>query len=146
MKYGCNCHNNGEDLNKTVVMVTGVPVMYELGASYDMTIKVADSLTLSGGDGNTQGGFLMTSDGIGIFSWSDDEEVRLVRMHPSTSHSDTDSDGIWEITWTAPTEDLGPVHFWVAGNSVNGDGSSRRRRLVEYPNFYYQRTWNNRVK
>ena len=27
------------------------------------------------------------------------------------SHSDTDSDGIWEITWTAPPEDLGPVHF-----------------------------------
>ena len=24
---------------------------------------------------------------------------------------------------TAPTEDLGPVHFWVAGNSVNGDGA-----------------------
>ncbi|MEC9075357.1 MAG: hypothetical protein VYA94_00550, partial [Candidatus Thermoplasmatota archaeon] len=60
VKYGCNCHNNGAASTRAVVMVTGVPVMYELGASYDMTIKVADSLTLSGGDGNTQGGFLMT--------------------------------------------------------------------------------------
>ena len=84
---------------RAVVMVTGVPVMYELGASYDMTIKVADSLTLSGGDENTQGGFLMTSDGIGIFSWSDDEEVRVAEDAPlDISHSDTDSDGIWEIT------------------------------------------------
>ena len=124
VKYGCNCHNNGAASTRAVVMVTGVPVMYELGASYDMTIKVADSLTLSGGDGNTQGGFLMTSDGIGIFSWSDDEEIRTAEDAPlDISHSDTDSDGIWEITWTAPTEDLGPVHFWVAGNSVNGDGA-----------------------
>ena len=69
VKYGCNCHNNGAASTRAVVMVTGVPVMYELGASYEMTIKVADSLTLSGGNGNTQGGFLMTSDGVGIFSW-----------------------------------------------------------------------------
>ena len=89
-----------------------------------MTIKVADSLTLSGGNGNTQGGFLMTSDGVGIFSWPDDEEIRAAEDAPlDISHSDTDSDGIWEITWTAPTEDLGSVHFWVAGNSVNGDGA-----------------------
>ena len=66
----------------------------------------------------------MTSDGIGIFSWSDDEEIRTAEDAPlDISHSDTDSDGIWEITWTAPPEDLGPVHFWVAGNSVNGDGA-----------------------
>ena len=82
VKYGCNCHNNGAASTRAVVMVTGVPVMYELGASYDMTIKVADSLTLSGGDGNTQGGFLMTSDGIGIFSWSDDEEIRTAEDAP----------------------------------------------------------------
>ena len=52
-KYGCSCHNNGAASTRAVVMVTGVPVMYELGESYQMTIKVADSLTLSGGDGNT---------------------------------------------------------------------------------------------
>ena len=68
VKYGCSCHNNGAASTRAVVMVTGVPVMYEIDQSYDMTIKVADSLTLSGGDGNTEGGFLMTSDGIGEFS------------------------------------------------------------------------------
>ena len=67
-----------------------------------MTMKVADSLTLSGGDGNTEGGFLMTSDGIGEFSWPEDEDIRQVEGAPSDiSHSETDSDGIWQITWTA---------------------------------------------
>lgn len=124
VKYGCSCHNNGAASTRAVVMVTGVPVMYEIDQSYDMTIKVADSLTLSGGDGNTEGGFLMTSDGIGKFSWSEDEDIREAEDAPSDiSHSETDSDGIWQITWTAPSNDTGHVHFWVAGNSVNGDGA-----------------------
>ena len=98
--------------------------MYDIDQSYDMTIKVADSLTLSGGDGNTQGGFLMTSDGIGEFSWPEDEDIRQAEGAPSDiSHSETDSDGIWQITWTAPSNDTGHVHFWLAGNSVNGDGA-----------------------
>ncbi len=124
VKYGCSCHNNGAASTRAVVMVTGVPVMYELDQSYDMTIKVADSLTLSGGDGNNEGGFLMTSDGIGEFSWPEGEDIREAEGAPSDiSHSDTDSDGIWQITWTAPSNDTGHVHFWVAGNSVNGDGA-----------------------
>ena len=124
VKYGCSCHNNGAASTRAVVMVTGVPVMYELGESYDMTIKVADSLTLSGGDGNTEGGFLMTSDGIGEFSWPEDEDIRVADGAPSDiSHSDVDSDGIWHITWTAPLNDSGHVYFWLAGNSVNGDGA-----------------------
>ncbi len=124
VKYGCSCHNNGAASTRAVVMVTGVPVMYEIDQSYDMTIKVADSLTLSGGDGNTEGGFLMTSDGIGKFSWPEDEDIREAEDAPSDiSHSETDSDGIWQITWTAPSNDTGHVHFWVAGNSVNGDGA-----------------------
>ena len=124
VKYGCSCHNNGAASTRAVVMVTGVPVMYELDQSYDMTIKVADSLTLSGGNGNTEGGFLMTSDGIGEFSWPEDEDIRVAEGAPSDiSHSDTDSDGIWQITWTAPSTNTGHVYFWVAGNSVNGDGA-----------------------
>ena len=124
VKYGCSCHNNGAASTRAVVMVTGVPVMYEIDQSYDMTIKVADSLTLSGGDGNTEGGFLMTSDGIGKFSWPEDEDIREAEDAPSDiSHSETDSDGIWQITWTAPSNDTGHVHFWLAGNSVNGDGA-----------------------
>ena len=66
----------------------------------------------------------MTSDGIGEFSWPEDEDIREAEGAPSDiSHSETDSDGIWQITWTAPSNDTGHVHFWLAGNSVNGDGA-----------------------
>ena len=69
VKYGCSCHNNGAPSDRAVVMVTGVPLMYEPSEQYQLTIRVADSLTLSGGEGNTHGGFLISSDSIGNFTW-----------------------------------------------------------------------------
>ena len=123
VKYGCSCHNNGATSARAVVMVTGVPVMYEASQSYEFTITVADALTLSGGDGNKKAGFLMTSESNGAFSWGDDQDIRQADGAPDDiSHSDPDSDGIWNVVWTAPSEDIGPIYFWLAGNSVDGAG------------------------
>ncbi len=123
VEYGCSCHNNGAPSDRAVVMITGVPLMYEISKAYNFTITVADSLTLSGGNGNSKGGFLLSSNGSGQFSWEETEEIRQALDRPDDiSHSDTDSDGIWEVSWTAPSEDIGPVQFWLAGNSVDGGG------------------------
>ena len=123
VKYGCSCHNNGAASERAVVMVTGVPLMYEPSESYELTIRVADSLTLSGGDGNTQAGFLFSSDSIGNFTWEDGQEIRYAEGRADdVSHSDTDLDGSWVLTWTAPQDDVGVVQFWIAGNSVDGGG------------------------
>ena len=72
VKYGCSCHNNGATSERVVVMITGVPVMYETEVSYPLTIKVADSLTLAGEDGNTKAGFLLSSEGIGCLLYTSD--------------------------------------------------------------------------
>ena len=123
VKYGCSCHNNGATSERAIVMISSVPIMYELGEDYQLTIRVADSLTLSGGDGNSKAGFLLSSGSIGTFSWSDDEEIRIAAdSEGDISHSDTDSDGVWVVTWTAPSDDSGDVNFWLAGNSVDGGG------------------------
>ena len=58
VKYGCSCHNNGATSDRVIVMITGVPVMYDTDTSYQLTVTVADSLTLAGGCGNTKAGFL----------------------------------------------------------------------------------------
>ena len=103
--------------------VTGVPLMYEPSEQYQLTIRVADSLTLSGGEGNTHGGFLISSDSIGNFTWDEGEEIRYAEgRSDDASHSDPSADGIWLITWQAPSEDVGSVQFWLAGNSVDGAG------------------------
>jgi len=123
VEYGCSCHNNGAPSDRAVVMITGVPLMYGTSITYNFTITVADSLTLSGGNGNVKGGFLLSSNGSGEFTWDDTEEIREALDRPDDiSHSDTDGDGVWVVSWTAPNEDEGPVQFWLAGNSVDGGG------------------------
>ena len=123
VKYGCSCHNNGAPSDRAVVMVTGVPLRYGPSGQYQLTIRVADSLTLSGGEGNTHGGFLISSDSIGNFTWDEGEEIRYAEgRSDDASHSDPSADGIWLITWQAPSEDVGSVQFWLAGNSVDGAG------------------------
>ncbi len=123
VKYGCSCHNNGAPSDRAVVMVTGVPLMYEKSEEYSLTISVADSLTLSGGEGNTQAGFLFSSDSIGNFTWDDSQDIRYAEgRSDDVSHSDPSLDGSWVVSWTAPSEDVGSVQFWLAGNSVDGAG------------------------
>ncbi len=123
VEYGCTCHNNGATSDRAVVMITGVPVMYEPSLSYEFTIYVADSLTLSGGEGNVKAGFLLSSGALGDFTWDEDQDLRDADGRPDdVSHSDTDDDGIWILTWTAPEEDVGNIQFWLAGNSVDGGG------------------------
>ena len=124
VKYGCSCHNNGAPSDRAVVMVTGVPLVYEPSQQYQLTIKVADSLTLSGGEGNVQAGFLMSTDAIGNFSWDESEDIRYADgRQDDISHSEPDLDGTWLVNWQAPSEDVGPIQFWLVGNSVDGGGS-----------------------
>ncbi len=123
VKYGCTCHNNGAPSDRAVVMVTGVPLMYETSEQYQLTIRVADSLTLSGGEGNTNAGFLISSESIGNFTWAEEQEIRYAEGRTDdASHSDPSVDGIWKINWNSPDEDVGAVQFWIAGNSVDGGG------------------------
>ena len=97
--------------------------MYELGQSYDFVITVADSATLAGADGNTKAGFLMTDNGAGMFSWDDSQDIREADGDPNAiSHSAT-GEGVWAISWMAPSDDSGTILFSIAGNSVNGDGA-----------------------
>ena len=120
-KYGCTCHYASPG-DRAVVMVSGVPVMYESDQSYEFVITVADSVTLAGADGNTKAGFLLTDNGAGSFSWDDSQEIRQADGDENAiSHSET-SDGVWAVTWTAPSSDSETILFSIAGNSVNGDG------------------------
>jgi len=126
VEYGCTCHNPSPS-ERSVVMITGIPVMYEEEETYQFSITVADSHKLSGGDGNVKAGFLLSSGGSGNFSWADDQDIRYADRAPDDiSHSATDDDGVWHINWTAPlssTEDSA-VYFRLAGNSVDSSGGA----------------------
>jgi uncharacterized protein (TIGR03437 family) len=46
--------------------------------------------------------------------------------------------GTWTFTWTPPSTDQGPVHFYVAGNAVNGDGRNGPQDHVYTASFVLQ--------
>ena len=124
VEYGCTCHSNSPS-ERSVVMITGVPVMYEAEETYQFSVTVADSHELSASDGNTKAGFLLSSGSIGNFTWADDQDIRYAKgVQDDISHIAVNDGGTWHINWTAPSADAGAVYFRLAGNSVDGSGGA----------------------
>ena len=130
--YGCTCHGAGAPpvgtpSTEVVVSISGVPHSYDNGTAYNFTIKVQHS-------SNTDGGFLLSSGGVGTFSWLEDAGIRpadgsdeptsATSTSANISHSETGNPAEWTFIWTAPSTDEGPVSFWLAGNSVDGGGAN----------------------
>ncbi len=129
---GCTCHGVGAPANggvstEVVVSISGVPHSYDAGTSYEFTINVEHA-------SNTAGGFLLSSAGLGTFSWSDDMEIRpadgsddpksATTTSDNISHSSVTEPAVWTFTWLAPDSDIGDVPFYLAGNSVDGHGAN----------------------
>ena len=71
---GCNCHGvgapaNGASSTEVVISISGVPHSYAVDEAYEFIIKVEHS-------SNTVGGFLLSSGGIGTFSWDEGVDIR----------------------------------------------------------------------
>lgn len=111
---GCSCHGGGVPSTSVVVMVSGVPHAYEVGATYDLTIHVSTA-------DSSQSGFLLWDGGVGSFN-SDGAGVRTADGEPTAvSQSAVGND--WVIPWTAPASDSGEIAFTLVGNAVDGGGA-----------------------
>jgi hypothetical protein len=110
---GCTCHGaGGSPSNEIILSVTGVPRTYVTGENYNFTITLTHST-------NSIGGFMIWDYGSGIFAVAEGTK-EVNSSGGAISHSEPGND--WVISWTAPTEDLGDIHFSLAGNAVDGNG------------------------
>tara|TARA_B100001750_G_scaffold186092_1_gene155224 strand:- start:440 stop:1534 length:1095 start_codon:yes stop_codon:yes gene_type:complete len=129
---GCTCHGVGAPANgvastEVVVSISGVPHSYDVDTPYELTITVEHS-------SNTAGGFILSSGGLGTFSWGEDANIRpadgsndsksATSTSDNISHSDTTDPAQWSFTWMAPSADVGDVPFYLAGNSVDAHGAN----------------------
>jgi len=109
---GCTCHGGGAPSTEVVVSISGVPRAYNLSETYTMTITLQHA-------SNDGGGFLIWDEGAGTLIAGTgsqsvaDEPGALSQSEPGNN---------WEISWQAPSEDVGPVNFKLVGNAVNGNG------------------------
>jgi len=126
VKVGCTCHGGGVPSSDTIVSVSGVPHAYAANASYVMTITVEH---LS----NSLAGFMLSSGGVGVFSWDEDANIRpeadsgedksSTSTSSAISHDSASDSGEWTFNWTALSADEGNITFWIAGNAVDGSGA-----------------------
>ncbi len=124
-RAGCTCHSNSPS-SSTLVKLSGVPHAYETGQTYNMTLTLEHS-------SNPGGGFFLSTEGIGTFSWDENQLIRPERDSGEDKSATSTSSGItqsdytepaeWTFTWTAPESDIGDVAFWVIGNMVNDDNA-----------------------
>jgi len=113
VETGCSCHGDGAPSNSVVVSISGVPRSYTVDQSYNFTISLQHA-------SNSEGGFMIWDYNMGSLTPGDGSQA--VADEPGAiSQSAVGND--WEITWTAPSSDIGTVPFQLVGNAVNGNGA-----------------------
>ena len=111
---GCSCHGAGGSPSSEIILsVSGVPRTYETGETYNL------SISLTHVSYNT-GGFMIWDYEAGTFAVSDGTKV-VPDSGGAISHDAPGND--WIVPWTAPSEDMGDIHFSLAGNVVDGSGA-----------------------
>ncbi|MCH2441834.1 MAG: hypothetical protein MK169_05280 [Candidatus Thalassarchaeum sp.] len=121
---GCTCHNELPD-NSVTVILDDLPYHYSAGVSYTLTIQLIggpdiDSSSNTGGFSmRVTSGTLMGAEGYENLVQNWEEDVKTLSHAGSGVET---PDRAWMIVWTAPESGTGPVTFWLAGNSVDGDG------------------------
>ncbi|MDP6856155.1 MAG: hypothetical protein QGH13_01320 [Candidatus Thalassarchaeaceae archaeon] len=131
---GCTCHNLDPSDSVTIIL-DEVPTTYTAGETYEMMIQIIGGAEYHAGGTDYSAGFSMrVSEGIlGAGEGSENH----VTASPETFNGPASDDQqtlthteaganlesrTWNIVWTAPDTESGPVTFWLVGNSVNGDG------------------------
>jgi len=111
---GCSCHGAGGSPSSEIILsVSGVPRTYEAGETYNLTISLTHVSY------NT-GGFMIWDYEAGTFDVSEGTKV-VPESGGAISHDAPGND--WIVPWTAPSEDVGDIHFSLAGNVVDGSGA-----------------------
>jgi hypothetical protein len=111
VETGCTCHGGGAPSTEVVVSISGVPRAYNISQTYEFTINLQHA-------SNDIGGFVLYDYNAGNLTAGEGSQ-QDANEPGALSQSEPGND--WVVTWTAPSEDIGPVNFQLVGNAVNGN-------------------------
>ncbi len=121
------CHS-GNSLNASGgTLVLGVPGTYLPGEMYDIVVDLSRSgqsrwgfeMTALNGNGARAGTFTPANNGNTQVTAANSKQY--IKQTTQGSASGTRDKNQWAFKWTAPTNDVGPITFYAAGNAANGD-------------------------
>jgi len=116
VETGCSCHGDGAPSNDVVVSISGVPRAYTVDQSYNFTISLQHA-------SNLEGGYMIWDYNMGTLTPGEGSMAVEDAGSPTGGVSQSDVGNDWEITWTAPSSDVGSIPFQLVGNAVNGNGN-----------------------
>lgn len=129
-KTGCTCHSGdqADPDNSTKIYVIDVPNRYSGNEAYPMQIKIIGGPEVHSEGTDSTGGFSMRVS-AGMLSASAGYEDMVANGDDTSTLTHTSAgknpiDRAWSFTWTAPDSGSGDVVFWIAANSVNGNGNN----------------------
>jgi len=127
---------------------------YTPGKSVTITVTVTDpvnslhgfqmSARLESNLSTAQAGRFSYTTGSGVFVLCDSNVPRSLNGNCPTNfpvefiEHTAPRTGTWTFTWTPPAADQGPVHFYIAGNAVNGDSTNGPQDHVYTANYVLQ--------
>ncbi|HEX8282978.1 MAG TPA: PQQ-dependent sugar dehydrogenase [Pyrinomonadaceae bacterium] len=128
-----DCHTTPAQSTGTLTL--NAPQTYTPGQTYDVTVSHATAdptrvrwgfeLTALDAADERAGAFEPADDLTRVISGEGPFPGREYVEHTSNGTFPGQQNGAsWKFRWTAPSEDVGPVTFYVAGNQANGDGNS----------------------
>lgn len=133
-KEGCTCHGPGGETGKKGVpsdkvvvefKIDGNPYKYQKGKVYNVSIGVAETdVPLPPSAAQNKGGFNLRVTNGKLAPAAGFERFVKISGSEATHTSDGDKNGrLWNLTWTAPSDDKDAVVFSMFVNTVNGDGA-----------------------
>ncbi len=129
------CHDTYHDPNvgPGSVRMTGIPTVYNPGQQYTLAVIVQQNnrqrygFQLTALDKN--GGKAGTLAPVGTDTRVNEETGAGGREYIEHTEVGTFPNGAasrsWQVRWTAPSTDIGPVRFWFAGNAADGNGTNQ---------------------
>ena len=120
------CHGNASGAGS--VQIIGAPTTYQLGVLYNLTVRIEDSTQAGAGfqisaedASGTHAGVLSVVDAN---TQANADWINHTGTGVNNSVSNWSSMGNsaeYDVEWEAPSSDIGPVTFWVAGNAINNN-------------------------
>ena len=127
------CHT-GNDLNVSggLLMLT-TPETYVPNEVYTIVVNLSRDgqsrwgfqMTALDANGTRAGSFIADTEGNTQLSETNSKQY-IKHTSAGTAHGTNDMHS-WELQWTAPDADIGPITFYAAGNASNGEFQSNRR-------------------
>lgn len=131
----CNQCHSGADLNSGAGAFTVfAPSVYTPGQTYTLLIELQDpsaarwgfEITALDEDLNGAGNFTPINNEVQVSATGNVEYAK----HTSTGTSPGQTtEKSWQVEWTAPATNIGPVRFYAAGNAANANSSTSGDRI-----------------